>query len=130
MAEGGSRIWTPGGERTVGRQEESSEAPELTPEQLAEMMKQLKISDVLVSELATLAQLAYTKLDRSSRDLPDAQLAIEAVRALVGVLQGSVPEQVARDYGQVVSNLQLSYVRALDEERGAGGPEGRSGDDG
>ena len=121
MAEGGSRIWTPGGERTVGQQQQPEEPRELSPEQIAEMMKQLKISDVLLSELSTLAQLAYTKLDPSSRDLGEARLAIDAIRALVGVLQGSVPDGVARDFAQLVSNLQLAYVQALDEEAGAEG---------
>ncbi len=121
MAEGGSGIWTPGGEHPVGQQPPQEEVRELTPEQLTELMRELKISDFLLSNLSTLAQLAYAKLDRSSRDLEQARLAIEAVRALVTVLQGSLPDQVLRDFAQVVSNLQLAYASAADEQQT--GPE-------
>ena len=116
MAEG-SGIWTPGGEHRVGQREAPETPPELSPEELAELMRQLRIGDFLLSNLSTLAQLAYAKLDRQSRELDQAQLAIDAVRALLPVLEGSVPAEVLRDFGQVVSNLQLAYARAADEER-------------
>jgi hypothetical protein len=90
---------------------------EPTPEELLEAVRQMKVSDVLLSTLATMAQLGYTKLDESSRDLDQARLAIEASRALTDVLEGSVPEEVLRDFKQVVANMQLSYAAA------AAGPE-------
>ena len=122
MAEGGSGIWTPGGEHRMGQGDVPQQAPELSPEELAELMRQLRISDFLLSNVSTLAQLGYAKLDRSSRNLADARLAIEALRALLQVLEGSIPAEVARDFNQVVSNLQLAYAGAADEER-AGGAE-------
>ncbi len=125
MAEGGG-IWTPGGEYRPQREEEPSppeETREITPEELTEMMRQLKVTEFLLSNMSTLAQLAYAKLDRSSRDLGDARLAIDALRAQVPVLEGTVPEQVLRDFGQVVSNLQLAFVGAADEEGRGPAPE-------
>ncbi len=125
MAEGGG-IWTPGGEYRPQREEEPSspeDAREITPEELTEMMRQLKVAEFLLSNMSTLAQLAYAKLDRSSRDLGDARLAIDALRAQVPVLEGTVPEQVLRDFGQVVSNLQLAFVGAADEEGRGRDPE-------
>jgi len=121
----GSGIGPPGGEYKPPRAEEPAAAPpeqEITPEELTELMRQLKITDFLLSNLSSLAQLAYAKLDRSSRDLPDARLAIDALRAVLPVLEGSVPEQVLRDFGQVVSNLQLAYVGAADEAAGEQAP--------
>jgi hypothetical protein len=79
-------------------------------------MRELKIADFLLSNVSTLAQLAYTKLDRTSRDLPEARLAIDALRALLGVLEGSIPPDVSRDFARLVSNLQLAFVGAVDEE--------------
>jgi hypothetical protein len=96
---------------------------EPTPEELLEAVRQMKVSDVLLSTLATMAQLGYTKLDESSRDLDQARLAIEASRALTDVLEGSVPEEVLRDFKQVVANMQLAYAAAAAEaEKPPDGP--------
>ena len=67
-----------------------------------------------------MAQLGYAKLAPSSLDLDQARLAIEALRALVPVLEGSVPDDAIRDFNQVVANLQLAYASAVDQ---AGSPE-------
>jgi hypothetical protein len=116
VAEGGSGIWTPGGERPIGdRPQPAPEPQELTPEQLVEEIKRLRVSDVLLSTVSTVAQLGYVKLDRSSRDLEQARLAIESLRALVPLLEGFVPAEVVRDFQQVVSNLQLAYASAVAE---------------
>ena len=84
----------------------------LTPEQLAELIRQMRVSDVLVSAVATVGQLAYSKLDPQSRDLDEAKLAIEALRALTPVLEGRVSVETMRDFNQLVANLQLAYVSA------------------
>ena len=85
---------------------------ELTAERLAEEIRKLKVSDLLASTCSTLAQLGFAKLDPSARDLEQGRLAIEALRALVPVLEGAVPEEIVRDFRQVVANLQLAYADA------------------
>jgi len=80
--------------------------------QLEEELKKLKVGDLLVQTLYTVSSLAYRKLSDEDRDLDQARLAIEALRALVPVLDGSVPEDVVRDFRQVTSNLQLAYGEA------------------
>jgi hypothetical protein len=75
----------------------------------------MKVSDLLISNMATLAQLGFAKLDESSRDLEQARLAIEAMKALLGPLEGAVSEEVLRDFSQVVANLQLAYASAASE---------------
>ena len=95
--------------------EEEKPAEELTPEELLEHIRRMKVSDLLLSTLSTVAQLGYAKLDPAGRDLEQAKLAIESLKALVRVLEGSVPEDVLRDFNQVTANLQLAYARAAEE---------------
>ena len=90
----------------------SDQPQEPTPEQLIDAVKQMKVADLLLSTAATLAQLGFAKLDEMTRDLEQARLAIEGLRALLGVLEGAVPEEVLRDFNQVVANLQLAYASA------------------
>jgi hypothetical protein len=86
---------------------------EPTPEELLEAVRNMRVSDLLLSTAATLAQLGFAKLDEpSTQDLEQARLAIEGLKALLGVLEGAVPEEVLRDFNQVVANLQLAYSSA------------------
>ena len=80
--------------------------------QVEEELKKLKVSDLLVQTLYTVSSLGYRKLSEEDRDLDQARLAIEALRALVPVLEGSAPEELVRDFKQVTSNLQLAYADA------------------
>ena len=70
------------------------------------------MADLLVQTLYTVSSLAYRKLSEDDRDLDQARLAIEALRALLPVLEGSVPDELVRDFKQVTSNLQLAYADA------------------
>ena len=81
-------------------------------QQLEKELKKLKVSDLLVQTLYTISSLGYRKLSEEDRDLEQAGLAIEALRALVPVLEGAVGEEVLRDFKQVTSNLQLAYADA------------------
>jgi predicted nucleic acid-binding protein len=81
-------------------------------EQLEQELKKLKVADLLVQTLYTVSSLAYRKLSDEDRDLDQARLAIEALRALVPVLEGTVGDDVLRDFKQVTSNLQLAYADA------------------
>jgi hypothetical protein len=94
-------------------EEEAKPRQEITPEELVEQIKRLKVSDVLLSTISTVAQLGYAKLEPSSRDLEQAKLAIESLRAIVPVLEGFVPPETVRDFNQVVANLQLAYASAV-----------------
>jgi hypothetical protein len=95
---------------------------ELTPEELLEQIRRMKVSDLLLSTLGTVAQLGYAKLDPAGRDLEQARLAVEALRALLPVVEGSVPEEVVRDFQSVTANLQLAYAKAVKEPSGEGEP--------
>ena len=129
MAEG-SGIWTPpGGSADPRRGDEPPRPPEQetpTPEQLVEAIRQMKVSDVLISSFMTIAQLAYAKLEPSARDLEQAKLAVESLRAIAPVLEDHVPPETTRDFTQLVANLQLAYATAVsqaDEPAGEAGAE-------
>lgn len=92
--------------------EESSE--QITEQQLLDALRQLQVSDVLVQTLSTISSLAYHRLDEEHRDLEQARLAIETLRAVVPLLAGSVPAELTRDFEQVTANLQLAYAGAVD----------------
>lgn len=87
-------------------------------EELQSELAKLKISDLLLQTAYSVSSLAYHRLGSEGRDLEQAKLGIEALRALVPVLEGSVPEQALRDFQQVLANLQLAYAAAVAE-----GPE-------
>jgi hypothetical protein len=96
---------------------------EPTQDELLEAVRSMRVSDLLLSTAATLAQLGFAKLDESTRDLEQARLAIEGMRALLATLEGAVPEEVLRDFNQVVANLQLAYAAAAEPgEAGPGSP--------
>jgi predicted nucleic acid-binding protein len=85
--------------------------------QLEEELKTLKVSDLLVQTLYTVSSLGYRRLSEQDRDLDQARLAIETLRALLPVLDGSVSDELVRDFKQVTANLQLAFA---DASKGAG----------
>ena len=86
-------------------------------EELFEELKRLEVSDVLVQTLFTVSSLGYHKL--AQKDLDQARLAIEALRALLPIVEGHVEEQVLRDFRQATSNLQLAYADAAKGDAGS-----------
>lgn len=95
--------------------EQEQQPEELSAEEMLEHIRRMKVSDLLLSTISTVAQLGYAKLDPAGRDLEQAKLAIESLRALVPILEGAVHEDVLRDFKQVTSNLQLAYAKAAEE---------------
>jgi hypothetical protein len=91
-----------------------AEEQEPSREELIEQVQKLRVTDVLLSTMAAVAQLAYAKLDAESRDLPQAKLGIDSLRALLPVLEESLDDELVRDYRQLVSNLQLAYAEAAE----------------
>jgi predicted nucleic acid-binding protein len=90
----------------------STPSDEQLVKQLEEELKKLKVSDLLVQTLYTVSSLGYRRLSEDERDLDQARLAIEALRALLPVLEGSASEELIRDFKQVTANLQLAYADA------------------
>jgi hypothetical protein len=99
---------------TEGGGEPRGEKPDDTEllEQVEEELRKLRVPDLLVQMLYTVSSLGYRKLSDQDRDLEQAKLAIETLRALLPVLEGAVDEDVVRDFRQVTSNLQLAFADA------------------
>ena len=80
--------------------------------QVEEELKKLRVSDLLVQMLYTVSSLGYRRLSAEDRDLEQAKLAIETLTAVLPVLEGSVPDDVLRDFKQVTANLQLAFAES------------------
>ncbi len=87
-------------------------AEEPSADELVEELRGAKVSDLLLHTLSMVASMGFAKLAPEGRDLAQAKIAIEALRALTPVLEGQVDEAVLRDFGQVLANLQLAYADA------------------
>ena len=85
-------------------------------EELQAELAKLKVSDLLLQTLYTVSSLGYHRLSGEAKDLEQAKLAIESLKALVPVLEGSIPEDALRDFQQVLANMQLTYATAASEE--------------
>jgi len=94
-----------------------------TEEEVREALGRVGVSDVLVNALSATASLGFHRVSAETRDLPQARLAIEALRALEPVLrEGGVEESVLRDLEQARANLQLAYASAVAEATEPTGP--------
>ncbi|TML53785.1 MAG: hypothetical protein E6F93_03230 [Actinobacteria bacterium] len=99
--------------------EEEPQQPPETEQELVEQLQaelsRLQVSDLLVQTVYTISSLGYHRLSGDNKDLDQARLAIEALKALVPVLQGTVADEVVRDFNQVLANMQLAYASAAAE---------------
>lgn len=90
---------------------------QISEQELLEALQQLQVSDLLVQMLSTVSSLAFHRLSEENRDLDQARLAIETLRAVVPVLAEAVPPDIVRDFEQVTANLQLAYASAASAEQ-------------
>ena len=86
-----------------------NESAEPTTEQLVEELRKAKVSDLLVHTTSMVASLGFAKLDVETRDLEQARLAIEALKALAPLLG----DDSRRGVEGVVAALQLAYADAV-----------------
>jgi hypothetical protein len=94
---------------------ESSESEQELVEQLQAELSRLKVSDLLLQTVYTISSLGYHRLSGENKDLEQARLAIEALKALMPVLEGAIPTEAVRDFNQVLVNMQLAYAAAAEE---------------
>ena len=84
--------------------------PEPTVEEVIEQVRGLPVGHFLLTTVSTLASLTYAKLE--ARDLEQARVGIEALLALVPVLEGEIEAATSRDLRAALANLQLAYADA------------------
>ncbi len=86
-------------------------------DELREALDRIGVADVLLNALSATASLGFRRVSTEARDLEQARLAIEALRALEPVLrEGGVDEALVRDLEQARTNLQLAYAKAVAED--------------
>jgi hypothetical protein len=89
-------------------------------EELRQALEQVGVADMLLGALTSVVSLGFHRVSAESRDLAQAKLAIETLRALEPVLrEGGVDETVVRDLQQARANLQLAYAKAVADESSA-----------
>jgi hypothetical protein len=112
-----------------------SEREEQLARELAEELRKLKVEDVVISVLIQISSIGYRRLGlteetKDDRDLGQAKLAIDTMKALTPVLEEVVPADLVRDFNQSVANLQLAYAQAAsDVPRGQTLGHGQKGED-
>ncbi len=97
---------------------------------LEEQMRHIRVEDVILQTVATLVNLGARRLGLATapgedlseeRDIEQARVAIEAVRALVPL---SPPEQI-EPVRQALSQLQMAFARQTQAPGGAQPPPGQ-----
>jgi hypothetical protein len=81
------------------------------PEKLIEQIRSLGIGQLLLSTASMIVSLSFGKL--GAGELDEARLGIDALRALMPVLQGQIEEEMRKDLEQAVANLQIAYANAV-----------------
>jgi uncharacterized Zn finger protein len=87
------------------------DAGQETLDAMLDAIRQAKVSQLLLSTVSTLASVAYGKLEM--KDSPEAKRAIDAIDALVPLLEGDVDEQIVKDLRQALTNLKLAYADSV-----------------
>ena len=92
-------------------------------ERVEEQLRKVRVQDLLIESVAGILNLAARRVAKEDeRDLEQARIGIEAVRALVGLLEPE-PANAVRD---ALSELQVLYAREASRagEGAEGAPEG------
>jgi hypothetical protein len=95
-----------------------SEKP-LTEEELLEQLRKIKVEDVILQTVVTLVNLGGQRLVGEERDLEQAKLAIEAVRALLPLC----PEEESKPVKDALSQLQMLFARESQQPTSEGEPK-------
>ncbi|MCU0308158.1 MAG: DUF1844 domain-containing protein [Thermoleophilia bacterium] len=121
--------------------------PQPSPEELAMMEAMIRrlaetpVRDVVMQTMATFADMAAIRLGlgpegAADADLPQARLAIEALRGLLEVAEEHIGPASARPFREPLAALQMAFARAAEaaeaaraqaEASGAGPEEEGSG---
>src|SRR5262245_971439 len=90
---------------------------------IEEQLRQVRVQDLLVESAASIVNLTARRIAKEDeQDLEQARVGIEAVRALVELIDGEVQTQIRG----ALSELQLLYARASKGEPLDGGDGAQS----
>jgi hypothetical protein len=106
----------PGPDEEAPQPAEEAQGQQPTEEEiraaLDEQMRQVRVEDLLVQSVASLVNLSARRIAKEDeRDLAQAKLGIDAVRAVVDLL----PEEIGAQVRNALSELQVLYARTAAE---------------
>ena len=81
-----------------------------TPDDLADAIRRIEVGEFLLSTVSTLASLAFAKIEQ--RELAQAKTAIDAIAAVLPLLEGQVDAGLLRDFERALANIQVAYADA------------------
>jgi hypothetical protein len=111
------------GEGQAGASAQGQPTQEELRQRLEEQLRQVRVQDVLLESVASILNLSARRIAKQDeRDLGQAKVGIDAVRAVVDLLEPEPREQVR----SALSELQMLYAREAGGggESPAGGPGG------
>ena len=91
----------------------------MNEEELLEQLKKIKVGDVILQTVVTLVNLGGQRLMGEEKDLEQARLAIEGVRALLPLC----PEEESKPVKEALSQLQMVFARESQEPKQEPAPE-------
>ena len=102
--------------------EEKQAAEGASAEEVAEQLKALKVADLLVQAASGLISLGSVRLASEQRDLAQARLAIDSLRALEPVLREQLSAELGDELQRAVAGMQLAFAEAVNEQTGPAEP--------
>jgi hypothetical protein len=82
-------------------------------ERIAQEFANIKVQELLVSTTTMLASIAAIRLGEDDRDLEQAKLAIDSIKALQRPLQDFLTDDMKAQLNGLVASLQMAYVNAV-----------------
>ena len=79
---------------------------------LAAELRKIKVSDLIAQAASGLVSLGFVRLTDDQRDLAQARLAIDTLRALEPVVREQVSAELANDLAAAIASLQLAFAEA------------------
>ncbi|MFA6001435.1 MAG: DUF1844 domain-containing protein [Thermoleophilia bacterium] len=116
----GKDVPASGDEELNDKNPEKMSEEELRAE-LEKHFREQSVSDLVVQFMVTLSNLAYMKMGiteetKTSKDLGQASLAIDAFKTLLSETGKRLPEQDAKALEGALSSMQLTFVKASSPE--------------
>ncbi|MGA9761900.1 MAG: DUF1844 domain-containing protein, partial [Gaiellaceae bacterium] len=96
--------------------EEQQTSEHESAEQAAEQLKAIKVADLVVQAASGLISLGSVRLAGDQRDLAQARLAIDCLRALEPVVREQVSAELADELQRAVAGMQLAFAEAVNEQ--------------
>jgi hypothetical protein len=98
---------------------------------LEEELKRVRVEQVVTEATVSILNVAVLRAglvpgSEGERDLDQTRLGIEAVRALLPLVEQSLGAEQARPIRDALSQLQMAYVRAVGESGEPAAPAGES----